>query len=600
LPSSGRGLSPLGAVPLNIDINRASQKTAQEIANQTAANDREFGRGYNGDFVDRYDPTNLQFGQDARAFERMGYNNYGDVWQDAFNNLKDAGQNALRNIGNWFNPNRYRPPKVGNPTSNPGTPMGKAGVLYHVTGSYQNKQGQTIPAIDATVLAPFSITERAGQGDVKLFFLKDANGERGFLDIGKDNIQGSPKIDNATRLDGIQDLEPNRTSEPGTIPAYDPSSAPSLAPLTQAPPTTAPQPLSPGTPTPYPFPDYPGLPRRMGDPTPTQNPATSPANSPAPAPTSTPGQQPSSPGGSLQAPSLNPVTPTTLDPVTKQFPNPSPQPNTLKPPTPPNCKDPCVQKLNDKQDEQKPVTIKVKVFKACKTDDSGAGTGSAASAASSSSSAASSSSSSGSTGSTPSTDTSLPGNAIYEEKSIQVPKAEADSYKLLYARLARLEAAQCNKPTDAIASVPEWWQLRAEAQRPQFVVIFAEVLGTGKLTDSRWSLTIPHYNRPKGFKPRIPDYNKGNFEGILTLTDNSKIIVNASSEMECKRVINALKILVDAKYRTQNGKAIKAKVGERLNSDFKKCKVTPTRGDFYSTGARNMQPTFSVNFRAKK
>ncbi len=187
---------------------------------------------------------------------------------------------------------------------------------------------------------------------------------------------------------------------------------------------------------------------------------------------------------------------------------------------------------------------------------------------------------------------------IYKKTTIKVPQDEAGSYNLLYERLAMLEGLQCN-PSNAIASVPEWWQIRAEAQRPQLVILYAEVLSTGKLTKSRWSLTVPHYDRPKGFKPSIPEYQKGNWEGILVLTDNSKIIVNASSASECKRVINRLKILIPSSYRVKDGKAIKAKVGERINADLKKARVIPIRADFYSTGARNMTPDWSINLRKK-
>jgi hypothetical protein len=190
------------------------------------------------------------------------------------------------------------------------------------------------------------------------------------------------------------------------------------------------------------------------------------------------------------------------------------------------------------------------------------------------------------------------GTPVFINKSVSVPRAEAESYKLLYERIAQIEGQQCD-PTKAIASVPEWWQIRAEAQRPQLVILYAEVLSTGKLTGSRWSLTIPHYSRPKGFRPSIPAYEKGNWEGILTLTDNSKIIVNAASASECKRVINRLKILIPNEYRVKDGKAIRAKVGERTGTGLKQTKVTPVRADFYSNGAKSLTPDYSINLRKK-
>lgn len=188
--------------------------------------------------------------------------------------------------------------------------------------------------------------------------------------------------------------------------------------------------------------------------------------------------------------------------------------------------------------------------------------------------------------------------ANYEYKTVSCLQGEEAKTKLLFDRLATTEALQC-RPSNAIASVPEWWQLRPEAQRSQLVILFAEVYKTGKLGKSRWSLTIPHYNRPKGFKPRIPDYEKGSWEGILVLKDNSKIIVNAKSRSECSKVLNALKINVPVEYRTVNGKAVKAKIGERINTDLKEVRVTAVRADFYSTGAKNMEPDWSINLKRK-
>jgi hypothetical protein len=191
---------------------------------------------------------------------------------------------------------------------------------------------------------------------------------------------------------------------------------------------------------------------------------------------------------------------------------------------------------------------------------------------------------------------------VYDEKEDKIIEKDLkvlstpdtkESVQELYGEVAELQIKR------AVAAVPEWWQIRAESQRPQLVILFAEQLASGKLTSSRWTLSLPHYNRPKAFKPSIPAYQKGNWEGILTLTDNSKIIVNASSSSECKRVINRLKTYIPVEYRVKNGKAIKAKYGERINSDLRKVKVIPVRASFFSTGARNLAPDWVINLRGK-
>ena len=90
---------------------------------------------------------------------------------------------------------------------------------------------------------------------------------------------------------------------------------------------------------------------------------------------------------------------------------------------------------------------------------------------------------------------------------------------------------------------------------------------------------------------------EGNWMGTLTLTDNSKIRINASSATECRRVINKLKILVPVDKRTIKGKAIKPTILQREDGSLKEVDVTPVRGDFYATGQTKNAPDWSVSFR---
>lgn len=394
--------------------------------------------------------------------------------------------------------------------------------------------------------------------------------------------------------------------DPGDLPTPAPKPAPRKKPTPQQAPTLQ------AVPTPAPRRE----PSRAPAPAPANNPAPAPANqaqaTPAPAPQSTPGQapSPSGGGGALRAPSLNPdrfpdtkignqneplrapslnpekfpdpapsqqpdprspdspnTAPTpTIDPA----PQPQPDPGSQKPNTPQKlkrCDDPCIAEMQAEQGNNKPVEIKVKIFKACKT--------------------------------TPTeTDETPNGNesekAIYEEKTIKVPSLEADTYKLLYERIAKLEALQCEQSDDCVAAVPEWWQVRV-GQRPQLVVLYAEVQKDGKLGNSRWAMTIPHYSKKNTYKPSFPTYNKGDFEGMLRLADNSNIIVNASTAAECKRVLNALKQFLPQPML----KGSTMKVGQRFGMDFKKVKVTAVSAKFFSNGQHNAKPDWTINLKKK-
>lgn len=250
----------------------------------------------------------------------------------------------------------------------------------------------------------------------------------------------------------------------------------------------------------------------------------------------------------------------TIDPqkVEQQQQQKQPQP---QPEAPRNtCDDPCIQGLSDKLDQQSLTAIEVNVFDKCDVDKD---------------------------------------EPVFKKQSFKVPASLSITLKAMLNNLAQLQGNECKGGREAIASVPEWWQARRGSDIPQLAILFAEQFSSGKLGGSRWTLCIPHYNRPKGAKPAIPTYNKGNWFGTLKLTDGSKLGVNAASSSECKRVLNRLKIHIPVEFRTSKGKAIKPRIVEDPTADFKQCKVTPVRADYYSKGQTNMTPDWSINLRKK-
>ena len=160
-----------------------------------------------------------------------------------------------------------------------------------------------------------------------------------------------------------------------------------------------------------------------------------------------------------------------------------------------------------------------------------------------------------------------------------------------------MQKMMCGVYTPAI---PESWAVRIGTDRPQLIIVYAEILKTGKLSDSRWSLTIPHYQGNESSRLLLPNYSRGNWHGTLKLKDDSQIVVNASSSQECKRILNKLKILVPVNMRLgKDGKAYKPRVVDNPNVDLKQCDVVPTIAKFYETGQKNMAPTWTKNLRLK-
>ena len=160
---------------------------------------------------------------------------------------------------------------------------------------------------------------------------------------------------------------------------------------------------------------------------------------------------------------------------------------------------------------------------------------------------------------------------------------------------ARIQKMMCSIQSPAI---PESWAVRVGTDRPQLVIVYAEVFGSGKLSDSRWSLTIPHYRGTEKSSLLLPKYRRGNWHGSLRLKDGSQIVVNASSSQECKRVLNKIKILIPVDFRIgPDGKAYKPRVIENPDLKFKECNVVPTVAKYYLTGQKSLKPTWAKNIR---
>ena len=147
---------------------------------------------------------------------------------------------------------------------------------------------------------------------------------------------------------------------------------------------------------------------------------------------------------------------------------------------------------------------------------------------------------------------------------------------------------------NASAAVPDWWQVRKEGKRPQLVIEFGQRGKRGGIGYANYTLHIPHYKHrtPPKTSP-IPAYRKGQHEGILTLFDNSKVIVNAFSLSEAKQVIEAAKKVISPKYLKNSH----VKYGTRKGVDLKEVQVYPAKAKFFPTGLENTVPKWIANFR---
>lgn len=141
-----------------------------------------------------------------------------------------------------------------------------------------------------------------------------------------------------------------------------------------------------------------------------------------------------------------------------------------------------------------------------------------------------------------------------------------------------------NQKVDAVAVIPEWWPVRTGAQRPQLVITFGELFPDGSKGKPKYSLSIPHYKGPSKLTTSpIPNYKKGQKQGILTLSDNSKVIVNAATEKDAQRVLLAAQKIIDSKYLRNSH----IKIGDRKGKRLQQIRVSAVSAKYFRYGQLN-------------
>lgn len=148
-----------------------------------------------------------------------------------------------------------------------------------------------------------------------------------------------------------------------------------------------------------------------------------------------------------------------------------------------------------------------------------------------------------------------------------------------------------------VASIIEHWQLRPEAERPQVALLWGlYVPGESTIASGKYQTTIPHCD------PSILDeatnrwgYEKGAIQFLLTLKDNSKVIMYAASKTEAMRVYALIGPYIDPDM--VEGAYIKW--GEYSGPPFKPGHLRLRRADYYPRGLERQFPERQVHYPAR-
>jgi hypothetical protein len=153
--------------------------------------------------------------------------------------------------------------------------------------------------------------------------------------------------------------------------------------------------------------------------------------------------------------------------------------------------------------------------------------------------------------------------------------------------LAQLAAKGCE--SDPVASIPDWWQVRLGATRPQIVVAYRK-----EDTGTYHQISIPHPNQTaKWTENLLGDYRKGPYAGILTLTDNSKFIVNCETEAEAWRMIAKAKTIINPVYL---GSGMTEQVTKRAGKAVAPASLYGRTAAYFPSGQEKSVPEWRATF----
>jgi len=148
--------------------------------------------------------------------------------------------------------------------------------------------------------------------------------------------------------------------------------------------------------------------------------------------------------------------------------------------------------------------------------------------------------------------------------------------------------------TDAYAVFPDNWLIRPEYHRPQAIYQFVQIDNTGKVIGApKYRITIPHHTSQKPTNP-LPNYERGSWEIIYVLSDNSKITIHSLDEANGMTILNAAKALVDPPYLNNSYRSKSCLVS--TSNPIAEITVKSRMAKFYSQGTKNVFPDWLVKW----
>ena len=179
----------------------------------------------------------------------------------------------------------------------------------------------------------------------------------------------------------------------------------------------------------------------------------------------------------------------------------------------------------------------------------------------------------------------------YTIEEISVTQGEEDKVTAYFERFYSIESEQCGNQECCVAPIPDSWPVRKFGSPGQLAIVFVQspnqVTGVGPIY---YQLNLPHYSGGRVNVSPIGPYQKGQYYGILTLKDNSKVFVNCISEAECLRVLAQASAAIDPAMLT----GLAPKTGQRGGELLHTYTVYPYKLAWFPNGQNDTRPEWEV------
>ena len=186
------------------------------------------------------------------------------------------------------------------------------------------------------------------------------------------------------------------------------------------------------------------------------------------------------------------------------------------------------------------------------------------------------------------------GNPTMTDQSITVIQGLEQSNLLMYTELANTQGAIACGVTSDVAAIPDNWRIRPEYQRPQVIYQFAQVNDSGTIIGApKYQIAVPHHTSTEPTNP-LPNYQRGNWEIIYVLSDNSKVTIHSYDETNGMTMLTAIKALITPSYLNNSYLAKSCLVV--TNTPIAQINVKNRMAKYYSTGTKTDVPDWVVKW----